>query len=101
MFGGDHYRFLDLNGTGRSREYLILFDPEYTTDQTATPPHGTTDSTHLALDVALDDLEDWRDHLDRHDVAIEAEKTRNGDHSLYFRDPYDNSLELYGRDTVE
>lgn len=97
VFGGDHYRFLDLNGTGHSRQYLILFDPDYTMDQDDTPAHGTTDSIHLALDVALDDLDDWRDHLSDCNVTIEAEKQRNGDHSLYFRDPYDNSLELYGR----
>lgn len=98
VFGGDHYRFMELGEEGPARQYLILFDPNYTMDQADTPPHGTTDSTHLALDTPLPELDDWRDHLTQHNVEIEAEKTRNGDHSIYFRDPYNNSLELYGRD---
>lgn len=97
-FGGEHYRFLNTVDAGEPRQQVILFDPSYTEDQSATPPHGTRDDVHLALDVPLSTLDDWRDHLNEYGVSIEDEKSRGDIHSLYFRDPYNNSLELYGVD---
>ena len=41
------------------------------------------------------DVDAWRDHVRRHQVDIETEITwPMGGHSLYFRDPSGNSIEL-------
>lgn len=59
------------------------------------PPHGTTGAGHLAFRVATDDLSAWRDHLAAEGVRIESEvEWPGGGHSLYFRDPAGNCLEL-------
>ena len=50
---------------------------------------------HFALGVAAEDLDAWRERLREHRVAIEHEETwERGGHSLYFRDPAGNSVEL-------
>lgn len=93
---GDGYRFLT-TGEDTYRQRLILFDPAHTRASDAPPSHGTYHRTHLAFAVDHAALEDWRVHLEEHDVAIEEELTwPNGDHSLYVRDPDGNSIELYG-----
>ncbi len=49
----------------------------------------------MALAIAPDDMTEWRARLQAHGVEIEHEQTwSQGSHSLYFRDPDDNSLEL-------
>lgn len=93
-FRGEAYCFLDI--ASDPQQYAILFDPDSTTEQEATPPHGTDKSTHLALGIDPDDLEGWREQLDEYDIDIEQETAWEfGDHSIYFRDPDDNSIELY------
>lgn len=93
-FRGETYCFLDI--ASDPQQYAILFDPDRTMEQEATPPHGTDQTTHLALGIDHDDLEDWRERLDEYDIEIEQETAWDfGDHSIYFRDPSDNSIELY------
>lgn len=93
------YCFLNTTSTGHARQHVILFEPDYTENQSSPPRHGTTDDIHLALDVKHSDLNDWRTHLKQHNITIEDEISWGKDHSIYFRDPYNNSLELYGRAT--
>jgi catechol 2,3-dioxygenase-like lactoylglutathione lyase family enzyme len=59
------------------------------------PLHGARGAGHMAFLAAKSDLDAWRRHLNAAGVAIESEVSwPNGAHSLYFRDPAGNSLEL-------
>ena len=59
------------------------------------PAHGSHGPGHFALGIAREDLDAWRDRLIEHGVAIEHEEDWPlGGHSLYFRDPAGNSVEL-------
>ncbi len=49
----------------------------------------------MAFRVTKTDLEAWRAHFYKNSLAIESEVSwPNGAHSIYFRDPSGNSLEL-------
>lgn len=101
-FGDDHYRFLDLGTGSKARQHVILFDPDHTRKQETPAPHGVDGATHLALDVPLHDLPDWRRRLDAHNVPVTYERDwPDGARSLYFSDPAGNSLELMGLRTDE
>ena len=75
---------------------LLVFDPSATARPCgAFPPHGATGPGHFALGVRPETLADWRRHLTANGVEIENESTWPlGGHSLYFRDPAGNSVEL-------
>ncbi len=78
------------------RGMLLLFNPEATTIASGeVPTHGASGPGHAALGVSLADIDRWRRRLHEFGVEIEAEvKWPSGGHSLYFRDPAGNSLEL-------
>ncbi len=86
----------------RSHEsFVLLFDPRHTErDQVVInggkiPLHGTHGAGHVAFRVEEHSLELWRKHLHAAGVSIESEVAwPNGAHSVYFRDPAGNSLEL-------
>ena len=78
---------------------FLIFNPEQTRVEEASsnsvPPHGTEGPGHMAFSVAEGELGAWRNHLAAHGVEIEAEVDwPRGGHSLYFRDPAGNSIEL-------
>jgi catechol 2,3-dioxygenase-like lactoylglutathione lyase family enzyme len=74
---------------------LLVFDPAATLAGGQLPPHGATGPGHFALGVRAEALDDWRRHLAASGVVIEKEVAwRRGGHSLYFRDPAGNSVEL-------
>lgn len=74
---------------------LLIFKPDVTLIPHDFPPHGTHGPGHAAMGIAADQLDAWRARLARHQVAIEHETTwPRGGHSLYFRDPAGNSIEL-------
>ncbi len=80
---------------------VLVFDPATTSSQetnvggAAIPLHGARGPGHAAFRVTEADLPAWREHLRRSDISIESEvHWPNGGHSLYFRDPAGNSLEL-------
>lgn len=78
-----------------SGHVLLVFDPAATIRGGMLPPHGTTGPGHFALGVRADALDDWRRHLGENGIEIEKEFTwPRGGHSLYFRDPAGNSVEL-------
>jgi catechol-2,3-dioxygenase len=89
-------RAYDVNG----RNVLLLFVRGGTTEPVETgggliPPHDASGQIHMAFAVAPGELEAWRAHLAEHDIAIEGtSEWHRGGHSLYFRDPDGNLLEL-------
>ena len=74
---------------------FLVFDPTTTIHGDHLPAHGSTGPGHFALGIRPDTLDDWRRHLTVHAVAIEQEVDwPRGGHSLYFRDPAGNAVEL-------
>ena len=77
-------------------QMLLLFNPNRCRIKgSSVPAHGAIGASHIALSVDLSDLEGWRNRLHENGVAIERTVDwPQGGHSLYFRDPAGNSLEL-------
>lgn len=75
---------------------VLLFRPQATrASEQEVPPHGCEGPGHLCFAIEEDAIEAWRQKLARCGVAIEQEIAwENGGHSIYFRDPAGNSLEL-------
>lgn len=79
---------------------LLLFNAEETVspgdiDGQLIPAHGTTGAGHAALKIYESEIDQWRQRLLGAGVSIESEVTWPlGGHSIYFRDPAGNSLEL-------
>jgi catechol 2,3-dioxygenase-like lactoylglutathione lyase family enzyme len=89
-------RFLQ---TGRSSTPILFNSDGIRRRKSPIPNHGSVGEGHVALAVAADDLDDWRERLGRLGVAIEHEQTwSSGTRSLYFRDPDNSSLELISDD---
>lgn len=75
---------------------LILFDiKQLEIRESVIPDHGAYGEGHVALAIDPSDMDAWRERLETHNVSIEHEQTwPQGTHSIYFRDPDDNSIEL-------
>jgi catechol 2,3-dioxygenase-like lactoylglutathione lyase family enzyme len=76
---------------------VLLFNPDQTIkpNNAIAPTHGSHGAGHLAFAVEEGEINDWREHLRRQGVPIEKEVDwPGGGHSIYFRDPAGNSLEL-------
>lgn len=75
---------------------LILFDIEgIRKRKSAIPSHGAVGEGHIALAVPAGEMDDWRERLVAHGIPIEHEQDwPQGTHSIYFRDPAGNSVEL-------
>lgn len=75
---------------------LILFDVNtMETRISPIPGHGARGRGHVCLAVPPEQMDAWRERLIQHGVVIEHEQDWSlGTHSLYFRDPDENSLEL-------
>lgn len=74
---------------------LLIFNPETTIHGHHLPAHGATGPGHVALGVKSENLDRWRRHLQARNIGIEREHTwPSGGHSIYFRDPAGNSIEL-------
>lgn len=88
----DDARFLQ---TGQDST-LILFDINKLEKRESTiPGHGARGRGHVALAVPAAELDAWRRRLLDSGVAIEHEQEwPQGTHSIYFRDPDQNSVEL-------
>ena len=87
---------------------LLIFNPARTSKERvvmnggAIPLHGARGAGHAAFCVAKDEIPAWRERLRAAGIAIESEVTwPNGAHSIYFRDPAGNSLELATPDMWE
>jgi catechol 2,3-dioxygenase-like lactoylglutathione lyase family enzyme len=76
-------------------DVLLVFNAGETLKGLVLPSHGARGPGHFACGIAADALEYWRQRLRDHGVVIEKEMTwPRGGHSLYFRDPAGNSVEL-------
>ncbi|HJU89827.1 MAG TPA: VOC family protein [Gemmatimonadaceae bacterium] len=75
---------------------LLLFNPQRTrVRDAAVPAHGTDGPGHAAFAVPDNEIDSWRARLAQYDVSIEQEVSwPRGGHSLYFRDPAGNSIEI-------
>ena len=80
---------------------LLLFCPDRTLLSTGiVPAHGARGPGHVAFAIRAGQVESWRGELLAHGVEIESEiDWPSGGHSIYFRDPAGNSLELATRQT--
>jgi catechol 2,3-dioxygenase-like lactoylglutathione lyase family enzyme len=77
------------------RTMFLVFRPEATSGGEILPAHGARGPGHFALGIAPEDLDGWRRRLGEYRIAIEHEESWPlGGHSLYFRDPAGNSVEL-------
>ena len=103
MSAGDRLVALDAGG----ETVLLLFRRGATTQGLRwpggwIPPHDGAGPLHLALGVALEDVEAWSRWLGHHGVAIESDvRWDRGGRSLYFRDPEGHSVELVSPGTWE
>lgn len=79
---------------------LLIFDPRETRKPHETVPnHGADGAGHIAFAVTPGSLAEWRVKLASHNIAIEREVDwERGGHSVYFRDPAGNSVELIDGD---
>lgn len=74
---------------------LLVFNPATTIRGGELPAHGATGPGHFALGIRPEALDAWRAYLTACGVAIEQEVAwPRGGHSLYFRDPAGNAVEL-------
>ena len=77
------------------RQVLLVFHPDATLKGDRLPAAWTRGPGHVALGVATEELDAWRQRLKSHGVAVEHEQAwERGGRSLYFRDPAGNSVEL-------
>lgn len=93
---GDRHVFLRCGDT-----VVLLFNPAETVKppppdaRLPVPPHGARGEGHLCFRADEDEIDRWKAHLGRHDVAIESEfEWPKGGRSIYFRDPSGNSIEF-------
>lgn len=80
---------------------LLLFDPAVTAEPPApgarlpVPPHGAQGPGHLCFAATAQEINRWKAHLEAAGIAIEADfEWPSGGRSIYFRDPFGNSLEF-------
>jgi len=75
---------------------LLIFDPRKSAAPNRdVPSHGTTAIGHIAFAAKPEDLDAWREQLRQAGVPIEREVDWDeGGHSIYFRDPAGNVVEL-------
>lgn len=96
LYADDRMRAYDVNG----RSVLLLFVRGGTTEPVRTPggvipPHDGSGRLHMAFAIDPDALDPWREKLAAEGIAIEGRSDwKRGGHSLYFRDPDGNLLEL-------
>lgn len=81
--------------TGRDST-LILFDLQKLRErESVIPSHGADGEGHVAFAVDAAEMPAWRKRLQELDIEIEHEQDwPQGTHSIYFRDPAGNSVEL-------
>ena len=79
-------------------QMFLLFNPEETSIRRpgwVVPTHGARGPGHIAFRIPQSEIPDWRRVLKERKVDIEVEiDWPRGGHSIYFRDPAGNSVEL-------
>jgi catechol 2,3-dioxygenase-like lactoylglutathione lyase family enzyme len=70
-------------------------EKDVATEEGLIPGHDGKGRLHFALAIPPDSLDDWRERLGQHGVAIIGEtRWRRGGTSLYFHDPDGHVVEL-------
>ena len=77
---------------------FLLFDARETARGGTLPPHGATGPAHTCFQVPAEDYEAWRRHLLSEGIPLIHEAAWSSGHSLYFRDPDGNLLEIADAD---
>ncbi len=96
LHADDRLRAYNVN----DRSVLLLFIRGGTLEPVQTgggliPPHDGSGALHVAFAIAQSELPEWKAHLEAHGVEIESTSDwKRGGHSLYFRDPDGNLLEI-------
>ena len=91
-------RFCALSVAGK--DVLLLFKRGGTVQPVEVPggiipPHDGSGQLHFAFSIPASDLAEWEERLAAHHIPIESKTWwPRGGHSLYFRDPDQNLLEL-------
>ncbi len=86
-------------------QMLLIFKPDATeipprAGALPVPPHGARGPGHVCFAASAAEIDTWRQHLEAHGVAIEADfrwpakSPELQGRSIYFRDPAGNSLEF-------
>ncbi|MBT8389118.1 MAG: VOC family protein [Altererythrobacter sp.] len=80
---------------------IVLWDITHPGAKDAVPAvSGGRNVDHICIATTTFDHDAMREHLARHNVAIEREANHGGargmGHSIYIRDPFGNKLELKG-----
>ncbi len=96
LYADERMRAYNINQRG----ILLLFIRGGTTEPVQTgggliPPHDASGQIHLAFAISHGELAAWLRNLQSHDIPVEGTSDwQRGGHSLYFRDPDGNLLEL-------
>lgn len=91
-------RLVALNVAGRG--VLLLFQSGATGEPLTLPggtipAHGTVGVHHFAFSIPAAAVDGWRQYLQQQSVPIDSEMNWDGGaHSIYFRDPDNNVVEL-------
>ncbi len=74
---------------------LLCFNPKDSSTKTELPPHYGSGQLHFAFETPEDAYEDWKKHITEKGIIIEQEiHWRDNLYSFYFRDPFDNAVEI-------
>lgn len=78
---------------GNGRSILLIFRRGASLKNTT--PHDGSGPVHVAFAISASELSFWENRLTAHKIAIEERTTwPRGGHSIYFRDPDGNLIEL-------
>jgi catechol 2,3-dioxygenase-like lactoylglutathione lyase family enzyme len=73
-------------------EMFLVFNPNQTEREDS--PHGCRGRGHVAWAVSTEELDGWRQWLEKEGLTLNDFFWPGGGRSLYFSDPAGNSLEL-------
>lgn len=91
----EHHQARHLFWRCGNRMLLLFLATASDVPHSQVPRHGARGAGHVAFAVPDRDIPQWRTHLEKCGVSIEQIVAwPQGGHSLYFRDPSGNSLEV-------
>lgn len=74
---------------------FLVFNSRETEKDESVPPHGYYGKGHIAFAIEDEEYELWKDRLENLGIEIEKEiEWPSGGKSIYFRDPFGNSIEF-------
>ncbi|MDQ4095337.1 MAG: VOC family protein [Actinomycetota bacterium] len=80
-------------------QVFLLFNADETRSQDWPPPHGASGPGHICFTVPPEGYERWKGHLRQRGVELVDETDwSRGVHSVYFKDPAGNVVEIANGD---